>query len=332
MKTMYKTNHNRPNKQHEPASINHHKSPISAEFKKRPNEQSIDPVLKALIEGTALSEKDKQRLLQHQSTELTQQLECLFKNARTARKLFANTRQLNYVLMKTIPDKQTSENLASSRIVIGWAQLASEMLETVDFFRKKNHLNPKEAPKLLCIVIGMAALTATTLGLGGGLLLNIATAFRGLTSGLKSLIRQIENERNLYQCTQKLILAKQELVQLSIMVGIDISVQQQLMANCVRMQEEHDALKKIVDSNAMNALERVTQLANLSIVIGAIMLCFPVTVPIGAWFILIGNAVRFALGAGSATENIPVLKKWFLSKVHDAPKAPEPNDDKLAIT
>lgn len=276
-----------------------------------------DPILKALIDGNALSEKDRQRLLQQPSTEFTHQFEHLFTKATIARKLFANTRQLEFVLMKTIPDQQTSEQLANSRMAIGWAQLATEMVDFIDFFRKKNHLNPKEAPKLLCIIIGMAALAAVSLGLGGALFLNIATAVRGLTSGLKSLIRQIENERNLNKCSAELSSIKRQLAELSMNAGMDAATQEQLMANCLRMQEKHDALKKIVDSNTTNALERVTQLANLCIVVGAIMLCFPATAPIGGWLLIVGNAVKFTLGASSITQGFPAFKKWFLSTLND---------------
>ncbi len=285
---------------------------------KNTDESINDPILKALLNGEALPEKDRQRLLQQPSTELTDEFEHLLAKATATRKLFANTRQLEFVLMKTIPDQQTSEQLANSRMAIGWAQLATEMVDFIDFFRKKKHLNPKEAPKLLCITIGMAALTITSLGLGGSLLLDIATAVRGLTGALKSLIRQIENERNLNKCSIALSSIKRQLADLfSMNAGMDPAAQMQLMANCLRMQKKHDELKKMVHSNTKNALERVTQFANLCIVVGAIMLCFPATTPIGAWLLIVGNAVKFALGASSLPPRFPAFKKCFLSARDD---------------
>lgn len=285
----------------------------------------LDPILDALLNGKPLPEKEKKRLLCFQPTPLTHQFEHLFEKAKSARKFFSTTRQLQFVLMKTIPDESTSSDLAMSRINISWAQLATEMVDIVDFFRNKNHLNYKEAPKLLCIVIGMAALTATALGLGGNLLLNVATALRGLTSGLKSLIRQMENERKLKICAIELMEIKQELATLATHPKTEINAvtQQQLMANCLIIQEKHDKLEKEVDSNASNAMERVTQMANLSIVIGAIMLCFPVTAPIGAWLVLVGNAVKFALGVGSAAQSFADFKERYLSTT--LPDSPTPN-------
>lgn len=307
----------------------HHKSPLGLSlieshtptFRNLTDALLLDPILIALLEGKPLPDKEKNRLLRFQSTELTDPFDPLFENAKNARKFFSTTRQLQFVLMRTVPDHTTSTDLATSRINLSWALLATEILDMVNFFRKKNHLDPKEAPKIFCIVLGIAALTATTIGLGGSLFLNVATALRGLTSGLKSFIRQMENERKLKIYANELMQIKRELVTLATNPSIEINAitQQQLMVKCLLMQEKHDALEKEVDSQAANAMERVIQIANLSIVIGAIMLCFPATAPIGAWLIFAGNAVKFALGVGSAAQSFADFKKRYLSTTPDDP-------------
>ena len=271
---------------------------------------TLDPVLQAIeqtiFEDNAIDTQIKQQLLHRKSTELTQQFEVLFEAARKARPFFAHARQLTHVLSKTIREQTTTQGLWSAKMGFGWDQIAVELLGVIDIIRRKDRtMSSSQATKIVAIALGIVALTISTIGLGGGLVLNCASAIRGLTNTIISLSDQFQRRRTLSKIGKDIKDIKDKLTTLP----LDNASRTGFALQYEKLKTEHESLKKVVDSTIFNGLEIIKQMSNFMIVAGAIMSCIPHTAPLGGLFLIIGNAIKFAIGSGTLAKNSVDFKK-----------------------
>lgn len=278
----------------------------------------LNAVLEAIINGKPIPSHSQYLFHNPIKDHFAQQMSDLILSVRYTRKGISSIRQFNNVLLRLIKDKAAIETLTGSGMAFGASQIAAEFFDLANILRQTNHkLSPEKASKMACIIVGMMALTITSFGLFSAPVIAAANALRGLTSAIKSLLRQYENKKKLHAIEQEMNAIQQTLTSHQLLMNLPFneeSLQQETQASCQRyleLKKEHHQLQKIVKSSLHQTTERVIQLANLLVLIGAVLTFIPVTTPAGMILLTIGAATKAVASANNLVAEFKTMKETY---------------------
>jgi hypothetical protein len=273
----------------------------------------LNGIIQSILAGKPIDTSAKRFLLNanHQHG-LSDDIAVLFQTAQSSLGPIATVRRLASVTHRAMTHGSINTFLSGAGVSLGIGQAALEFVALVDLLRKKDKkLSHKDAIKIVACVVGMIALTISSVGLGGLPLIAAAQALRGLTGAIRSLIRQREHREKLKAVEEALLEVKDELNAAFIAGQLSPEESEALCLRYLKLEEERKKIANIVDSKLINATEHLSQAANLLVICGAIMTLFPAFAPVGIVLMAIGTAAKCIMGFTPLVQQFKSIKTQF---------------------